>query len=147
MPIYMKFPGIHGAGKGKFAGWIELASAQVGSIKRSGGGANSVPSDVSISKLQDQTTPHLFRKSLSGNPEKVTIAFVGKDSAPYLIVELEGAVIAGFHMSGNGGPTERFESMTLNFTKITYSSQGTSTPSNDDDVRASTGIRWIIDTP
>ncbi|HUF03926.1 MAG TPA: type VI secretion system tube protein Hcp [Aridibacter sp.] len=128
MPIYMKYPGIHGTGKGKFSGWIELENCQLGSLGGSGSTMRPEHLEIVITKGQDQTTPHLARKYTNGDSQNVTIAFVKGDAAPYLVFELENTMIVSYRLLGGSGPTEKIESIGLNFTKITYGTQGTATP-------------------
>lgn len=135
MPIYMKFPGIGGTGKGNHKGWIELESCQLGVYRRvtdpTGSSINreaSAPavSEIVVTKSQDIASTDLFRQAVDGQGKKVVIDFVASDSkndVPYLSLELENVLITSFNTSGHGGiahpqPTE---SLVLNSTKVTYS--------------------------
>lgn len=131
MPIYMKFEGIKGTMTGKYAGWIELDSCQIGPYRRvvnaTGGASNKeaskpVASEVVITKTQEESSTQLFRESLNGTPKKVTIDFVDGDGSPYLTIILESALISSISVSGHGstGRDRLTESLSLNFTKISF---------------------------
>lgn len=124
MPIYMKFEGIVGPVKGKYAGWIELESCQLASGRGAAGGEHDKIriSDITISKRQDTSSTALFREALSGSGKKVTIDFVNAEGVAYMTIELENTLISSVSMSGNGGEGAT-ESMSLNFTKIKYSTK------------------------
>lgn len=119
----MQFEGIQGEVTGKYSGWIELNSCQLGAPKH-----NTNPSaspriaDVVVAKDQDSTSIGLFKASLSGLGTKVTIAFVKAAGAPYLTLELENAIIAGYSVRGAGHDSlqKPEEYLTLDFSKITY---------------------------
>lgn len=133
MPIYMKIEGIEGTVTGKYKGWIELESCQLGvnrhlNNRSETGGAPSV-SEIVITKFQDASSPALFKEALYGSGKKVSIDFVQGNEAPYLSIELENTLISNYSVSGRGGQGNEkpMESLTLNFTKITYSTKPTST--------------------
>jgi type VI secretion system secreted protein Hcp len=111
----MKYEGIEGSAKGKYKGWIELESAQLGTGR--GGAAPSV-SEIVVTKFQDNSSTHLFRESLNGQGKKVTIAFVKSDGIAYLKIELEGTLITSYSISGN--TNKPVEILSLNFTKIAH---------------------------
>ena len=101
MPIYMQFEGIQGEVTGKYSGWIELNSCQLGAPKHNTNpSASPRMADVVVAKDQDSTSIGLFKASLSGLGTKVTIAFVRAAGAPYLTLELENAIIAGYSVRG-----------------------------------------------
>src|SRR5438067_1016526 len=109
MPIYMRYEGIEGPGVGKYKGWIELDTAQLGvqrpsSQKNREASAPSV-SEIVITKSQDSASNALFRASINGEGKKVTIDFVDSKhpSAPYMSIELQDCMISGFSISGHGG--------------------------------------------
>jgi type VI secretion system secreted protein Hcp len=133
----MKFEGIDGsvtaAGHEK---WIELDSAQIAVNRHvtnaTGRGVNreaSAPSvsEIVITKALDVASTGLFKAALWGEGKKVKIDFCKTDKdkiEPYLQIELENTLVSSYTASGHGGhggvharPTE---SMSLNFTKITY---------------------------
>src|SRR4051794_27413937 len=114
MPIYMKFPGVEGTGKGIHKGWIELDSAQFGVsghvTNPTGQGTNrdaTAPSisEVIVTKTQDIATTGLFQQAFDAKGRKVVIDFVAKDSkndVPSLSIELEKTVISNYTISGDG---------------------------------------------
>jgi type VI secretion system secreted protein Hcp len=137
MPIYMKYEGIDGSVTAKgHERWIELDSAQLGVNRHvtnpTGRGVNreaSAPSvhEIVITKVQDCASTNLFKASLWGEGKKVKIDFCKTDKdkiEPYLQIELENTLVSSYSASGHGGgggvhdrPTE---SLSLNFTRITY---------------------------
>jgi len=135
MPIYMKVDGVDGSvtatGHEK---WIELQSAQLGVNRHvtnaTGRGVNreaSAPalSEIVVTKDLDCSSTNLFRLSLWGEGKKVKIDFCKTDKdkiEPYLQVELENTLVSNYSVSGHGGVTHAnpMESLSLNFTKITY---------------------------
>jgi len=137
MPIFMQYDGIKGQVKAPgFEGYIELNSAQMGVHRNvttsSGHGGNreaSTPSvsEIVVTKDQDAASSDLFKASLAGEGKKATIAFVktstdGKKYEKYLTIELENTLISSYNLSGHGGAagSSPMESLSLNFTKITY---------------------------
>jgi type VI secretion system secreted protein Hcp len=115
-------------------GWMEIGSFQFGSgrsISTPTGMASkreaSLPrvSDVTITKLQDSTSPLLFQESVSGKPGKVQIDITQtgtNDPVVFCTLTLTDALIASYSVSGGGDrPTE---SVVINFTKIEYHYQG-----------------------
>lgn len=152
MPIYMKFEGIEGDANGKYKGWIELESCQIGSnrsinnpIGRGGGREAETPkiSEIVITKRQDKSSSGLFREAFNGTGKKVTIAFV-KDGTEYLTLDLENVLISSYNVSGHGGdahdrPTESFS---FNFSKITY----TTKPISKDEKKNEERIQWDLAT-
>lgn len=140
MPIYMRYDGIDGPVVRRKQKWIELRSLQLGTGRsaNSAGGRGSgreaaAPSvsEIVVTKLQDAASTALFKAAVWGEGKKVVIHFVKDDPQggpkvterdPYLILELENVLISGFTASGAGGGSDGapMESMSLNFTKITY---------------------------
>lgn len=137
MPIFMKYDGIKGQVKAPgFEGWIELNSCQMGVHRNvstsSGHGGNreaSTPavSEIVCTKNQDASSADLFKAALAGEGKKVDIAFCktstdGKKYEKYMSVELENTLVSSYNLSGHGGPAgdSPMESLSLNFTKITY---------------------------
>jgi len=148
MPIYMKFEGIVGPVKGKYAGWIELESCQFGNASRGrpneSGSSTAKISDLSITKLQDTTSAALFRSSTMGTRHKVTIDFVNGDGVAYLTLELSDALIVNMSLSGSGGE-RAMESLTLNFTNMTFSTKPAA-PAKDADPK-NTQSAWNMAAP
>lgn len=143
MPIYMKYEGIDGAATGKYKGWIELESCQMGNYGAVGAGRISV-SEVIVSKFTDKASAHLFKESLSGTGKKVVIDFIQEgESAPYLSIELENTIISSFSLSGtNGSQSKPIESLSLNFTKLTYSIKPVAAPKGSNDAKTKANWNW-----
>jgi type VI secretion system secreted protein Hcp len=84
-------------------------------------------SEIVVTKSVDAASAALYRMSLWGEGKKATIVFAkaGQDGQyeAYLTVELENILISNFSVSGAGGGANGrpMESLSLNFTKITYS--------------------------
>ena len=130
MPIYMKVEGISGPVAGKYKGWIELQSCQLGVHRNvtspTGRGTNreaTAPSvtEIVITKGQDIASTALFRQSLAGAGKLVVIEFVkGSPATPYLRLTLENTLIANYSVSSSGGAGDPpLESLALNFSKVT----------------------------
>jgi len=140
MPIYMKIEGIKGnVTAAGHEGWIELMSAQLGVQRRvntTGQSSNreaSTPSvsEIVITKEVDNASTDLFRMSFVGEGKKVTIDFVSSDqTVPYLSIELENTLITNYSVSGHGGAGRDapMESLSLNFTKVSYTTKVTTPP-------------------
>src|SRR5262245_15006247 len=137
MPIYMKYDGIEGsvtaAGHEK---WIELSSCSLGINRHinspSGRGVNREAAaphvgEIVVTKHQDCSSSNLFRASLWGEGKKVKIDFCKTDKdklEAYLQVELENTLVSSYSVAGHGGDGHErpMESLSLNFTKITFNS-------------------------
>jgi type VI secretion system secreted protein Hcp len=135
MPIYMKYDGIDGSvtadGHSK---WIELESCQLGVHRNitsaTGRGTNReagapAVSEIVVTKAQDCASVNLFKASLWGEGKKVKIDFCKTDKDKlevFLQVELENTLVSSYSASGHGGDSNArpMESLSLNFTKITY---------------------------
>jgi type VI secretion system secreted protein Hcp len=129
MPIYMRIaknglPIITGdATANGHEKWIELSSAQMGTFRSiaPNGPSASTGSEIVITKSMDSASNALFRQSLNGEGATIQIDFVksGENESTYLTFTLQNALISEYQpsRSGQGRPTE---SLTLNFTKITF---------------------------
>ena len=131
MPIFMNYDGIPGdvesTGHEK---WIEISSFQFGvgrgitSATASAADREATTPSVSeivVTKVTDSASTGLFRASLFGEGKKVTIDFArtNKDQTDvYLTIELENTLVSGYSASSGGDRPS--ESVSLNFTKITY---------------------------
>ncbi len=146
MPIYMgifekphvldrKFRGEVKA-KG-YEGWIALQSAQRGTNRNittsTGRGTNreaSAPAiqEVVITKLQDSVSTALYRETLGGEGKLIVIAFVKEDGTSYTTIVMQNTMISSYSVSGHGGVTDSrpTESLSINFTKITFEMSPTS---------------------
>ncbi len=149
MPIYMNYEGIKGNVTAKgHEGWIELTAAQLGidrhisttnpSANRSVNPSALPPSEIAVNKVNDETSTLLVQESLTGQPKKVTIDFVELNNGKprvYLSIELEGVMISSYQISGRRGDEvldRPMESLSLNFTKITYSAKPAELPKKAD---------------
>lgn len=132
-PIYMNIPGLSGDVLTKgFAGNIELNSLRfdvdVPYTSPIAGGPRIGKvnfSEITVTKLSDTTSPALLKDTVVGvDIPEIDISFVnlikGKDGVQmYAQYVLSDVLISGYHVnSGGDRPTE---SLSLNFTKITYS--------------------------
>jgi type VI secretion system secreted protein Hcp len=146
MPIYMKLEDAKGkmvvlgdVTTAAHAGWIELHSANLGSARQTS------PSEIVVTKLQDSASVGLRQRSVTGGePLKVTIDFVKDEDdqeAPYLSIILSETLISNYSVSGSGGGANDgpMETITLNFTKIEFSTKPTSTPDGTPDQ-----IQWDL---
>jgi type VI secretion system secreted protein Hcp len=125
MPVYLKYGDkIKGEVKEPaHRGWIELTSAQFGSVRRSrpldgreGRDGSSNATEITVTKKSDSTSVHLFREGLSGKEVVAVIDFAKPDGSVYLRVEMTGTLISSYNLSESGkNPTE---SLTLSFTKV-----------------------------
>jgi type VI secretion system secreted protein Hcp len=141
MPIYMGIfekpnvldKNLRGEVKAKgYEGWIELQSAQLGTSQRNattatGRGVNreaSAPAiqEIVVTKLQDSVSTALFREALGGKGKLIVIAFVKEGGTTYLKIVLQNTLITSYSVSGHGGDVHArpMESLSLNFTRITY---------------------------
>ena len=135
--IYMKYADIKGETKVKaVADWIGCDSFQWGVGRGISGGMGtasrregSLPSmsEVVITKPFDGASAAMLQNMLKGKLDnKVEFKFLRTtEQTDYLHIELENAGISGFSMS-TGGDTPS-ESVSINFTKITYNSKLTDT--------------------
>jgi type VI secretion system secreted protein Hcp len=140
MPIYLKYGDkIKGEVKEPaHRGWIELQSAQLGSVRRSrsfdereGRDESSNVTEIIVTKKNDSTSVHLFNETLSGKGVVAVIDFARSDGSVYLRVEMTGTLISSYNVSGSGeNPTE---SLTLSFTKVEFKNiPGTPTTTYDE---------------
>jgi len=146
MPIYMgifekphvldrKFRGEVKA-KG-YEGWIQLQSAQLGTNRNittpTGRGTNreaSAPAtqEIVITKLQDSVSTALYRETLGGEGKLIVIAFVKEDGTTSMTLVLQNTLMSSYSVSGHGGVTDSrpTESLSINFTNITFEMSPTS---------------------
>lgn len=112
--------------------WITVDSLQMGvgrAISSSGGSvdretSNPSFSEVTVTKSTDVASADLFMQAVCGKGlGKAELHFLhtggaDKKSQVYLKIELEDAIVSSYSMSSGGDrPTE---SLSLNFTKISY---------------------------
>ena len=113
-----------------YEGWIELKSANVRAQRsiaaagNGGGTGKSTASEIVIYKLMDSTSGALFRESSWGKGKLVVIAFVRRGQ-PTMTMILRDTLVSDRGMAGHDGiaRSEPTESLTLNFTQITYNAQ------------------------
>lgn len=139
MAIYMQYDDNSIGGDvtdANFTGWIELSSFQWGigrpitppSTGSEADRESSIPSvsEIVVTKTQDSASGGLMRAACGASPvnagKLVHLAFVrtgsGGGSEAYITYDLENCLVSGFSQSSGGErPTE---SVTLNFTKITF---------------------------
>ncbi|MGD9615000.1 MAG: Hcp family type VI secretion system effector [Alphaproteobacteria bacterium] len=136
MAIYMKYGSVKGpVTTDGFKDWIELESFHWGSSRHIGTAArgstsreHSEPalSEVTVTKHTDVASPKLFLDSVAGKLDtKVEIKFTtttkGKVET-FLAYKLENTGISNYSLSSGGDMP--MESLSLNFTKITYTFKG-----------------------
>ncbi len=142
MPIYMgvfEKPNVldkrfRGEVKAKgYEGWIELQSAQLGVTRPIGNatgrgsgreGTSPAVQEIVVTKLHDSASTAIFQEALQGHGKLIVIAFVKEDGTAYLKVVLQNTLISSYSVSGHGGGSQGqpMESLTLNFTKVTFES-------------------------
>jgi type VI secretion system secreted protein Hcp len=133
MPIYMRItkkglPVITGEATAKgHEKWIELSSAQISQSRSplNSEASASTASEIVITKSMDSTSTALFRQLLNGEGVTIQIDFVksGRNKSTYLTFTLQNALISSYQPGSSGfdGPTD---SLTLNFTKMTFDLHG-----------------------
>jgi type VI secretion system secreted protein Hcp len=118
------------------AGWIAISSFQWGvgrGITSPAGGSSdregSTPSisNIVITKTTDSASPNLFRAAATGQhfPQAVIELLTRDGSKKYVVTLSEVFVTSAKASSGSDRPTE---SLTLNFSKITFQYTPTSSP-------------------
>ena len=126
----MKIDGIDGKVTAKgHEKWIDVSSLQWGvgraissAVGTSADREASKPSisEVSVTKLMDESSPHIFTEACVGKGKKVIIDLctVGTDQInTYMTYELEECMISGYSVSTGGDRPS--ESISLSFTKMT----------------------------
>lgn len=131
MPIYMELEGIKGNVTAEgHKEWIHVTSYQFGVGRAvaspTGGGKDreaSAPnfSEIVITKDMEQSSPYLFKESLTGKGKKCKIHFCRTSAGnleTYAEVELENTLITSYSASSGGDrPTE---SIALNYSKVIF---------------------------
>jgi type VI secretion system secreted protein Hcp len=133
MAIYMKFDGIDGQVTTQgFDKWIELESTSIGIHRhtttgaggRSREGAHPEIQEIQVSKHFDKATPKILQESVAGTFEKkceIKWTTTTKSKVEtYFDVVLTDCGITSYQQSA-GSDGVPMESLTLNFTKITFS--------------------------
>ena len=136
MPIYMKYTGIDGdVTEQGHVNWIECSSYQFGVGRAIGGTASGAAkgreaslcnvSEITISKPSDSSSQSLMREAMIGAVPGKLVKFdfvttgTGDQADIFTKFELEECMISGYSLSTGGDRPS--ESLSLNFTKITYS--------------------------
>ena len=130
MSIYCNIDGIKGKVTAKgHEDWIDVSSMQWGvgraissAVGTSADREASKPSisEVTITKLMDESSPMIFTEACVGKGKKVLIDLctVGTDQInTYMSYELEECMISGYSVSSGGDRPS--ESISLSFTKMT----------------------------
>jgi type VI secretion system secreted protein Hcp len=93
----------------------------------SGGGTGKVSvHDISITKTFDKSSPKLMESCAKGThikEAKLTCRKAGGGQEPYFVVTMEDVLISSYSTSGASGGDRPMESLSLNFTKVTYEYQ------------------------
>jgi type VI protein secretion system component Hcp len=128
MPVFMKYDGVKGdCTAAGFLGAFELESAQFGTQRitavgqgTSRDGGRAPLQDIAITLRAGAAAQKLFSEAVNGKGRTVVITFVHEGQA-YLTVTLENTLISGFSIGGgHTGDPLPFASLSLNFSKITY---------------------------
>jgi len=132
---FLKLDGIDGESTAdKCKGCIDIESFSWGTTNPAagahgtggGGGAGKVSvHDISVTKLADKSSADLMKAAATGQHIKTAKLFVrkqGTEQQDYLQYELENVLISNFSTSGHGSSSSDrpMESLSINFTKITY---------------------------
>jgi type VI secretion system secreted protein Hcp len=129
---FLKIDGITGESRAKgHEGQIDIESfswgaSNTGTAATGGGaGAGKVKfSDFSFSKMLDKASPLLMQAVASGKRIK-TVTLYGTaagegNGQTYLTITLTDVLVSSFNESGSGGGGAPQDSLSLNFTKITF---------------------------
>lgn len=133
---FLKLDGIDGESTdAKCRGCIDIESFSWGTANPSttgahgtggGGGAGKVSvHDISISKISDKSSSDLMQASATGQhikEAKLVCRKAGGDQQEYLTYELENVLVSSYSTYGHGSSSSGrpMESLSLNFTKITF---------------------------
>ncbi len=131
MAVYMQVDGVKGdVEEAGHKDWIQLNSIQwgvgrgVGSPKSSAKDRESSEasvSEITVSKVNDNSSTGLMRLAMWGKGKKVKIDLTrtgdNKQQIAYLSYELEDVLFSGYSVSSGGDRPS--ETLSLNFTKIT----------------------------
>jgi type VI secretion system secreted protein Hcp len=108
--------------------WIEIEGFSAGSLRsvtNTGGGTttgNPTGSEITLTKRLDSASPALFRAAATGTiPYPKATLDLNNGATALARIELENVLLAAQSTGGGSGGADRpSESITLNFTKITY---------------------------
>ena len=129
--MYLKIGGIEGESTDQaHEGWIDVLSVsqsvtQPASALASSGRRTSqrvIMQDFSVVKTIDKATPKLYLACCSGQRiPTVEIHLVTTGALqPYMIYKMENAIISSFDVSGGSGGDAPTETLSLNFSKISW---------------------------
>lgn len=129
MAIYLQIEGIKGNVTAKgHEDWIDISSIQWGvgraissAVGTSADREASKPSisEVSVTKLMEESSPLIFTEACVGKSKKVSIHLctTGTDSIEtYMEYDLEDCMVSGYSMSSGGDRPS--ESISFSFTKL-----------------------------
>ena len=129
MAIYLQIEGIKGNVTAKgHEDWIDISSVQWGvgraissAVGTSADREASKPSisEVTVTKLMEESTPLIFTEACVGKSKKVSIHLctTGTDSIEtYMEYDLEDCMVSGYSMSSGGDRPS--ESISFSFTKL-----------------------------
>lgn len=109
---------------------LEILSIQFGtsrsnatgnSPQREGGSPNI--QDIVVTREMDDYSGYLFNEALNGTGRPMNFYLIDKTGntiKTYLSIYLENALISSYNQSGGGGGDKPIESLSINFSKITY---------------------------
>ncbi len=129
--IYMKVEGIDGNVTAKgYEKWIEvygfsfslargITSANPGRQSNREAGTPSF-SEISVTKVVDETSPKFFTESCIGTAKKIEFHFceTGESVRSYIEFILSDVLISQYSFNGQGGGGHPTESLTFNYSKI-----------------------------
>ncbi|HLQ38636.1 MAG TPA: type VI secretion system tube protein Hcp [Planctomycetota bacterium] len=97
--------------------------SQSGSMHSGGGGGSGKVSvqDLSLTKYVDKASADLVKACCSGTHyknAKLVVRKAGGSPLEYLIITMEGVLVAAVSTGGSGGEDRLTESVTLNFGKV-----------------------------
>ena len=87
----------------------------------------TMPSWALCSWIQPSVSTALYKEALRGEGKLIVIAFVKEDGTTSMTLVLQNTLISSYNVSGHGGGDLRpTESLSINFTKMTFEMSPTS---------------------
>lgn len=129
---FLKIDGVKGESTDeKHKDWIEILSfthgmnqpASVASGTGGRTGARVSMSDFSVTKVVDNSSPHLAQACCDGRhlkEVKVELCEAGGDKHIYMVYTMENVIISSFQPGGSKGDDKPLENVTFNFGKIKW---------------------------
>lgn len=127
---FLKLDGIPGESTdSKHKGEIDILSfswgmSNSGSFSGGGGGAGKANlQDLSLTTQLSKASPKLYLACATGDHIKkatLTVRKQGKEAQEYYIITLEDVLVSGVQTGGAAGSSSITESLSLNFSKITW---------------------------